>query len=247
MTPSVELALGLGLLLGLRHALEADHLVAVATIVSEQRTVWRASWIGAIWGVGHTVSLTVCGLFVIVLNAAVPEHVSALLELLVGLMIVALGSRMLALALRDRSDVHVHVHTHDGRTHSHLHFHDDGNRHSPALEGTLDHSPMHAAAFSAWRPLLVGMMHGLAGSGALTLLVLSEVTHGSSRLAGLAYMVVFGIGSIGGMLLMSAAISLPFIWTSARFERIAGPVRVAAGLASVAFGLYYTSRTAGTL
>ena len=238
-------ALGLGFLLGLKHATEADHLVAVTTIVSEQRSVSRSALVGALWGVGHTAALLAAGVFVILLEVTIPERVAAALEFGVALMIVFLGSRVLYLALRRRRRVHVHAHTHDGRTHTHLHFHESGDAHAPAAA----HAPPHErhGGFRGWRPLAVGAVHGLAGSAALTLLVLAEVLRDGSRALGLAYLLLFGAGSVGGMMLMSALISLPFVFTASRFTRVDAPVRLLTGLVSVAFGLYYAWETAGWL
>ena len=125
-------ALGLGFGLGLKHATEADHLVAVTTIVSEQRSVWRAGLVGALWGVGHTAALFAAGVALILLRVTVPERVRSLLELGVALMIIFLGSRILYLVLRRRRELHVHRHTHDGRTHTHLHFHAGHDGHDAA-------------------------------------------------------------------------------------------------------------------
>ena len=232
------LVLGLGFALGLKHATEADHLVAVSTIVSEERSVWRSSVVGALWGVGHTAALFAAGLVLILLRVSIPERIRSALELAVALMIVLLGTRILFLVLRRRRDVHVHAHAHGGRTHTHLHFHEREDAH----EAVETHAVSHARhrGLWGWRPVLVGMVHGLAGSAALTLFVLTEVLGGGgSRLLGFAYLLIFGLGSIGGMLLMSALISLPFVLTASRFRRIETPVRLVAGCLSVAFGLYY--------
>ena len=238
-------ALGLGFLLGLKHATEADHLVAVTTIVSEQRSVSRSALVGALWGVGHTAALLAAGVVVILLEVTIPERVAAALEFGVALMIVFLGSRVLYLALRRRRRVHVHAHTHDGRTHTHLHFHESGDAHT----ATAAYAPSHErhGGFRGWRPLAVGAVHGLAGSAALTLLVRAEVLRNGSRALGLAYLLLFGAGSVGGMMLMSALISLPFVFTASRFTRVDAPLRLLTGLVSVAFGLYYAWETAGWL
>src|ERR1700716_289176 len=98
MNGSLILALAIGFLLGLKHATEADHLVAVTTIVSEQRSVLRAGFVGALWGVGHTISLLVVGVLVIVLEVAIPLRVANALEFGVALMIIFLGARVLYLA-----------------------------------------------------------------------------------------------------------------------------------------------------
>lgn len=244
---SALLVLGFGFLLGLKHATEADHLVAVTTIVSEQRSVRRSAAVGALWGLGHTASLFAAGVLLIMLRVRVPERLAAALELAVALMIVFLGTRILYLLLRGRREVHVHAHTHGGRAHTHLHFHDHSDAHDAADEAQA-HSPSHARhrGVWGWRPVFVGMVHGLAGSAALTLFVLTEVmSGGGSRLLGFAYLLIFGVGSVGGMLLMSALISLPFVFTAARFRRVDAPVRLVTGLLSVAFGLYYAWETAG--
>jgi ABC-type nickel/cobalt efflux system permease component RcnA len=235
-------ALGLGFLLGLKHATEADHLVAVTTIVSEQRSVARSALVGAMWGVGHTAALLAAGILVILLQVAIPERVAAALEFCVALMIVFLGGRVLFLALRNRRRVHVHAHTHDGHTHTHLHFHEHADEHAPAAAQTPSHE--RHAGLRGWRSVFVGVVHGLAGSAVLTLFVLTEVVKDGSRALGLAYLLIFGLGSVGGMMLMSALISLPFVFTSSRFTRVDAPVRLLTGSVSVAFGLYYAWETA---
>jgi ABC-type nickel/cobalt efflux system permease component RcnA len=237
--------LGLGFLLGLKHATEADHLVAVSTIVSEHRSVWRSAAVGGLWGLGHTASLFVAGAVLIALRVQIPEGVATALELAVALMIVLLGTRILYLVLRKRRDIHVHAHTHEGRTHTHLHFHDRRDAHAAADGPTVSHA-WHRGLWG-WRPFVVGAVHGLAGSAALTLFVLAEVLRGGSRLLGFAYLLIFGVGSIGGMLLMSTLIGLPFVLTAQRFRRVDTPVRLLAGTASVLFGLYYAWQTAGGL
>jgi ABC-type nickel/cobalt efflux system permease component RcnA len=233
--------LGLGFVLGLKHATEADHLVAVSTIVSEHRSVWRSAAVGGLWGLGHTASLFVAGAVLIALRVRIPEGVATALELAVALMIVLLGTRILYLVLRRRRDVHVHAHTHDGRTHTHLHFHDRRDAHAAADGHKVSHA-WHRGLWG-WRPFAVGAVHGLAGSAALTLFVLAEVLRGGSKLLGFAYLLVFGVGSIGGMLLMSTLIGLPFVLTARSFRRVDTPVRLLAGSASVLFGLYYAWQT----
>jgi ABC-type nickel/cobalt efflux system permease component RcnA len=237
--------LGFGFALGLKHATEADHLVAVSTIVSENRSVWRSAAVGALWGLGHTASLFVAGALLIALRVPVPARVATALELAVALMIVLLGTRVLYLVLRDRRDVHVHAHTHGGRTHTHLHFHGRQDAHAAADAHAVSHA-WHRGLWG-WRPVAVGALHGLAGSAALTLFVLAEVLRGGSKLLGFAYLLVFGVGSVGGMLLMSTLIGLPFVLTARSFRRVDTPVRLLAGATSVLFGLYYAWQTTGGL
>ena len=233
--------LGLGFVLGLKHATEADHLVAVSTIVSEHRSIWRSAAVGGLWGLGHTAALFAAGAVLIALRVHVPEGVATALELMVALMIVLLGTRILYLVLRGRSAAHVHAHTHDGRTHTHLHFHGPHDAHAAAAGPTVSHA-WHRGLWG-WRPVAVGAVHGLAGSAALTLFVLTDVLRGGSKLLGFAYLLLFGVGSVGGMLLMSTLIGLPFVLTARRFRRIDIPVRLLAGTASVLFGLYYAWQT----
>src|SRR2546430_6686953 len=122
--------LGLGFVFGLKHATEADHVVAVSAIVSRKRRLLRSALVGGLWGVGHTVALVVVGAFVLVLRVAVPARVSGWLEFCVALMIVCLGASALVSALRRRADVHIHRHTHDGVSHVHVHFHERRTEHN---------------------------------------------------------------------------------------------------------------------
>ncbi len=125
--------LGLGLVFGLKHATEADHIVAVSTIVSEQRSLLRSATVGALWGVGHTISLIAVGIIVLALRVAVPERVANWLEFGVALMIIVLGVSALLRALSRRRDVHLHQHKHDGVSHVHIHFHEHGTEHTGAV------------------------------------------------------------------------------------------------------------------
>ena len=229
-------ALGLGFLLGLKHATEADHLVAVTTIVSEQRSVSRSALVGALWGVGHTAALLAAGVVVVLLEVTIPARVAAALEFGVASMIVFLGGRVLFLALRGQRRVHVHAHTH-------LHFHEHADAHA-ATAAHAAHAHERHGDWRGWRSVFVGVVHGLAGSAVLTLFVLTEVVRNGSRALGLVYLLIFGVGSVGGMMLMSALISLPFVFTTSRFSRVDAPVRLLTGFVSVAFGLYYAWQTA---
>ncbi len=233
--------LGLGLIFGLKHATEADHVVAVSTIVSEHKSLGRAAIVGGLWGIGHSVSLVVVGLLVLVLRMFIPDRVapwldwaSPWLEFGVALMIIGLGANALSKALRKRSDVHIHTHTHDGSPHSHIHFHDPDTDHEQAHAHHL-----HFVKQIGLKPLLVGAAHGLAGSAALTLLVLSQIP---SPVLGLVYLVVFGAGSIGGMLAMSGLVGIPFILSAAWVNRFHHVLQVAASLFSILFGVWYAAQ-----
>lgn len=224
MEASLYAAFGLGLILGIKHALDADHLIAVSTIVSEHRSLKWASLIGAFWGLGHTATLFVVGLLVIGLRLTIPPRLALGLEFLVALMLVILGGSILWRSFRVEK-LHLHAHAHNPETHAHFHLH--GSREE-------DHS--HPHPFTSMRkPFLVGMVHGLAGSAALMLLVLTTIP---SPLAGLAYILIFGSGSVGGMLVLSSMIGLPFILTAQRFSLVNRWIRLVAGVASVFFGLF---------
>ena len=230
---SVLALLGLGLVFGLKHATEVDHVVAVSTIVSEQSSVWRSALVGGLWGAGHTASLIIVGILVLVFRIAIPLPVARWLEFGVALMIIGLGVLAILRVLRKRADVHLHRHSHDGQSHVHIHFHERGTEH-PAVPAPTAHS--HAISGIGVMPILVGAMHGLAGSAALTLLVLTQIR---SVWVGLIYLGVFGIGSTIGMLLMSGLIGLPFAFSGRRLTRLSYGLQTAAGSLSIVFGLWY--------
>ena len=229
---SVLAVLSIGLVFGLKHATEVDHVVAVSTIVSQHKNVLHSAFVGALWGVGHTASLLVISVVVLTLRVAIPERVSGWLELGVAVMIVCLGISALRRALRKNAEVHVHQHNHDGLSHTHVHFHEEETRHAPAPHS--HHS--HAVSRLGWKPVLIGMMHGLAGSGALTLLVLTQI---SSSLTGFLYVATFGLGSIVGMLLMSGLIGLPFALTSRKLTHVHQGIQTLAAALSICFGIWY--------
>ena len=216
--------LTLGLILGLKHAIEADHLAAVTTIVTERKSLWSSSLVGGLWGIGHTIPILVVGLVVILLRIEIKNYVGVSLEFCVGLMLIALGAQALWKLSRSRQ-LHLHVHEHGGQLHVHPHFHTADEAHEPHTHHNFKLS---------LRPLFVGVMHGLAGSAALVPLVVAEIR---SPFVGLFYMLVFGLGSIGGMMLMSALVGLPLHLTAARFARFNVALRVAAGVFSIGFGL----------
>lgn len=215
----------LGFLLGMRHALEADHLAAVATLVSRSRSTRHAIVQGAVWGFGHTLTLFLVCSIVLFLDAGIPENLARNLEATVGAMLIVLGADVLRRLLRER--IHFHTHRHkDGTLHFHAHSH--ANEHRPH---TLDHDHQHNRNFPT-RALCVGLMHGLAGSAALILVTLSTV---ASPVVGLIYIGLFGIGSIGGMALLSLAISVP-LRKAISFTRLYNMLQVTIGLTSIAIG-----------
>ena len=222
-------ALAVGFVLGLKHALDPDHVVAVSTIVSEYKSLRRSSLVGTFWGLGHTFSLLVVGLAVIVLKLNLNERVAVWMEFAVAVMLVALGVKAVATALRGWK-LHLHKHEHGGRPHVHLHLH------KPDEPETHQHR--HLLSLGT-RPFFVGMVHGLAGSAALMILVVATIP---SAVAGLIYIAVFGAGSVGGMLLMSSIVSLPFLFTARRLSVVSGVLQVSVGVFSVGFGIYLLSQ-----
>lgn len=211
--------LSIGFVLGLRHATEADHLAAVSTIVSERKNLFTASIVGGFWGIGHTTSLFVVGLLVIFLKLQIPASVEAKLEAVVGLMLVILGLNALRKLFQTRK-IHVHTHQHDGHTHTHIHTH---------REETVEKSHHR---FSP-RSMVVGMVHGLAGSAALMLLVMPTI---ASPALAMMYILVFGVGSVGGMMVMSFLIGLPFHFTANRFDILNKSIRLCSGVFSLGMG-----------
>jgi hypothetical protein len=218
--------LGLGFLLGMQHALEADHIAAVSSIAARRTRIGDIVKHGLTWGLGHTVTLFVLAGAAILLGHAIPEEFAQPLESAVGIMLVGLGAHVLWRLWRDR--VHFHKHGHfDGTVHIHAHSH--------AVESISHaHAPhAHAHGFR-WRALLVGLMHGMAGSGALLVLTVSQT---SSPLAGLGYIALFGIGSMIGMGALSTVIAVPLAisarWLTAANSALQGAV----GIATMAIGV----------
>ena len=209
----------IGFVLGLQHATEADHLAAVSTIVSEKKNLFTASLVGGLWGIGHTISLFAVGLLVILLKFQISESVEAKLEACVGAMLVLLGLNALRKLFR-ASKVHVHSHEHDG--HKHVHIHSHGSKAKEESHHRL--SP---------RSVIIGMVHGLAGSAALMLLVVPTIP---SPAIALLYIFIFGVGSIGGMMAMSFLIGLPFHFTAGRFDVLNRGIRMIAGIFSLGLG-----------
>ena len=190
--------LWLGFLIGMRHALEADHLAAVASIASQQNSIRSTLKHGAIWGLGHTTTLFLFGSVVIWMDTIIPQQLAQALELAVGLMLIVLGLDVLRRVWRDR--VHYHVHRHDHQAHFHAHSHAGESNHQVSK-----HAHSHDRKFP-FRTLMIGFMHGLAGSAALILLTMDTT---QSLWLGMGYMFLFGVGSIIGMALLSLIIAIP--------------------------------------
>jgi hypothetical protein len=210
----------LGSLLGMRHALEPDHLAAVSTLVTGERSTWRAALLGACWGIGHTGALLAVGVVLVVLRAEMPAGLADLFELFVAFMLIALGLRAIYQSARQGASGPVRAH-HHGRT---IHAHHAAAAHIHIGTWTL-----------ARRPLLVGAVHGLAGSGALTALVLTTLP---STWARIAYLGLFGLGSTLGMAALSGALGWPLARAGAR-HRTVRAISFVIGCVSTGLGLVW--------
>ena len=220
MTPLATL--GLGFVLGLKHAFDSDHLIAISTIVTRERSPWRSLSIGLFWGVGHTLTLLLVGLMVLGMKQQIPASVEMSLECLVGVMLVVLGLATLVDWWRKR--IHVHRHQHDGSAHAHFHTHADD----------ASHSHSHRLRLGV-KPLVIGMVHGLAGSAALMLIVLTAIPSPS---LGLAYIGIFGAGSVLGMGFVSLLMGFFFAHVMPRLHDVSQSLRLATGTLSATFGAW---------
>ncbi|MEM7208110.1 MAG: urease accessory protein [Pseudomonadota bacterium] len=222
----------IGFALGMRHALDADHLVAVATLAGRASSPWQAVRHGAVWGLGHTLTLCLFGAVILSLGSAIPDHVAIALELCVALMLIVLGLDLLRRIFRDR--VHFHAHTHgDDQAAATRHFH----AHSHAGEGAhvaSDHRHEHPEGIPR-RALLVGIMHGMAGSAALIFLALDA---SASVWHGMLYIALFGVGSIIGMASLSLIIALPMRFAARSATGLYNGLQAVIALSSVSIGVW---------
>ncbi len=214
--------LALGFILGIKHAIEPDHVIAVSTIASKSKKLWHSSLAGVFWGIGHTLTLFIVGIIVILMKGEIPEKLAMSLEFLVGIMLVYLGVKTII----SFKNVHVHQHQHDGELHKHVHSHQNSGEH--------DHQHEHKKA-SYVKSMLIGLVHGLAGSGAMVLLTMSTVKNvGEAAI----YIFIFGAGTVIGMLFFTTIIGIPFVLSKKR-GNISGTLGIATGVISTIFGLYY--------
>lgn len=195
--------LALGFFLGMRHATDSDHVIAVTTIVSQQRKVGSAALAGIFWGMGHSVTLLIVGATIVFFGVVIPERLGMGLEFCVALMLVLLGLLNLRRSHRNRNEVHEHS---QGR----------GFR-------------------LMIRSIFVGVVHGLAGSAAVALLVLPMIRQ---PLWAILYLLIFATGTIAGMMLITAIIAVPITYSANRFQSFNRYIGAAAGVFSVAFGLF---------
>lgn len=233
----------LGFFLGMKHATDSDHVVAVTTIVSRQRSIGSAALTGIFWGIGHSLTLLVVGGAIIFFGIVIPERLGLSLEFCVALMLILLGALNLRVTMRSiqrcaaGDHAHDHIHRHGDYAHTHSHGH------APETHGHADETVPPARldcifggvkSYRAIRPIVIGIVHGLAGSAAVALLVLPIIQR---PMWALAYLLVFGLGTIAGMMLMTATIAVPITYT-ARFDFFHRHFGTVAGVLSVGFGLF---------
>ena len=238
--------IALGFFLGMRHATDSDHVIAVTTIVSRYKKIGHAALIGAFWGVGHTLTILIVGSGIILFGWVIPARIGLSMEFSVGLMLILLGVLNLSGFLQwisltftpGGASQHSHPHSHGDYVHTHPHRHDpESHPHSP------DHTPLnwfdrHLQRFGLYqmlRPLVVGLVHGLAGSAAVALLVLTTIRDPKWAVL---YLLVFGVGTIAGMMLITAAMVVPFAYAGRKFSTVSRALRIASGVISIAFGLF---------
>jgi high-affinity nickel-transport protein len=248
-TISLLAILALGFFLGMRHATDPDHVIAVSTIVSRERTLKHAAIIGALWGAGHTLTILAVGTGIIAFSLVISPALGLTMEFSVGLMLILLGLLNLAgfrnavknaipaAARRDISE-HSHFHSHGDYIHNHSHQHSpdthshDSNKTPLAL---LDRMFGKLSLYQIFRPLIVGVVHGLAGSAAIALLVLTTIRNSGWAVA---YLLIFGVGTIAGMMLITVALGSAISYTQSRSAWLSGRLSAVTGVISLAFGLF---------
>ncbi len=235
----------LGFFLGMRHATDPDHVVAVTTIVSRERSMLHATLIGALWGLGHTLTVLAVGAALIVFKVTIPPRLGLSMELCVGLMLILLGVLNLTGILR-RAMEWVTIRRLGSSAHSHflfgrwlVHTHDEDGEpvfiDSFSILGWTPQWWKQLGLFHVMRPVVVGIVHGLAGSAAVALLVLTTISRPSWAFV---YLLIFGLGTVAGMMLITAAIAIPFAYSMQYFVRLNRGLAAATGFVSVAFGMF---------
>lgn len=232
---------GFGFVLGMRHATDADHVIAVTTILARSRKFMHSTLIGGLWGLGHTITVLVVGTLIIAFNVVIPPPVGLAMEFAVAIMLILLGILNLTGAMRRLTErftppapmhghAHEHLHAHEAGSdpHGHEHAHLHGHGSDPGLVATF-------GWYQLGRPVVVGLVHGVAGSAAVALLVLATI-HDTG--AAMVYLLIFCGGVASGMAILTTLIGLPFLVSRARSERINRYLTVGSGILSLAFGLY---------
>lgn len=216
----------LGFLIGMRHALEADHVAAVASLATQCSSVADTVRHGISWGLGHTITLFLFGSIALLMDSVIPENYAAGLEFAVGIMLILLGLDVLRRLYKKQ--IHFHTHKHDGGVkHFHAHAHERSKTHSPSA-----HQHVHPPKLPR-RALMIGLIHGMAGSAALILLTVNTT---GSILTGVLYMCLFGMGSIGGMALLSFAIAIPLRRSQHGLSWVYNGLQVLVGVATIVVG-----------
>lgn len=229
--------LGLGFIIGMRHAFEADHAAAVATLVTKRQSIGHSVKQGIVWGVGHTFTLLLFSSLVFLSGSIIPERLAHGLELLVGCMLVGLGIDVLRKIVKERIHFHIHQH-HDRAPHFHAHSHQGESLHNSSA-----HEHAHPQGFP-YRALCVGLMHGMAGSAALIILTLHTTV---SPVIGFLYIVVFGLGSLAGMAALSLVIALPLRYATPSLTWLHSGVQGCIGTMTVPLGTIVIYSTGASL
>ncbi|HWY54769.1 MAG TPA: hypothetical protein VNZ03_09915 [Terriglobales bacterium] len=237
--------IAVGFFLGMRHATDPDHVIAVTTIVSRQRNLLKAAMTGIFWGIGHTLTIFVVGTAIILFDVVIPARIGLSMELSVGLMLIVLGVMNIVSFVRSARSIspqnseviHRHPHSHGDYVHSHAHGHTpEAHLHSAHQTPLtwLDRVFGKIGLYQQLRPLVVGVVHGLAGSAAVALLILTTIRNPHWAIA---YLLVFGAGTVGGMMLITMSIASAFNFFGKRHERFSQRLGLASGLVSLAFGV----------
>jgi high-affinity nickel permease len=222
---------GLGLILGMRHSTDADHVVAISTIVSKQRGIRNAALIGSVWGLGHTITIFVVGALIILFGVEIPPRLGLSMEFSVAIMLIVLGILNLTGVLhRVNAFFAPAVHSHEGALPGLT-----GGIHGIHRSRRLGDSVSHLGVYQFLRPLIIGLVHGLAGSAAVALLVLSTI---HSPVWATLYLLIFGAGTMIGMMCMTAAIAFPMAFAGDRFARLSHYLGAASGMVSLCFGSF---------
>jgi ABC-type nickel/cobalt efflux system permease component RcnA len=237
--------IAVGFFLGMRHATDPDHVIAVSTIITRQPKLARAALIGAFWGLGHTVTIFVVGTASILFNLTIPARVGLSMELSVGVMLIVLGILNVVSFFRSLPDapgqvheaaVHSHHHTHGDYIHRHPHAHQpEVHPHAPDQTPVafLDRVFGKSGLYQHVRPLAIGIVHGLAGSAAVALLVLATIRNPQWAIA---YLLVFGVGTIAGMMVITMSLASALKVVGTRSWHVSRRLAMASGLLSLAFG-----------
>jgi len=239
--------IAIGFFLGMRHATDPDHVIAVTTIVSRQNKISRAALTGIFWGIGHTLTILVVGAAIILFGLVIPARIGLSMEFSVALMLVALGTMNVVAFLRSarsvatiesgKSATHSHAHSHGDYVHTHPHGHEPESHPHDATSTPVARMDRLFGGLSFYRylrPLMIGIVHGLAGSAAVALLVLTTIR--DPRWA-VAYLLVFGVGTVAGMMLITMSIASAFNFFGRRHANFSVRLGLASGLLSLAFGL----------